>query len=608
MKARIAARGNRWGWLRGAILEHRGRLVLATLAAIGDVALTLMRPWPVKVVIDRVIGGGHRPLRVPFMGRWLDSLALGRSTLLFLSCAAALSIGIGTGLLTYSYTRIMGDVARQLAFGLRRRLFGHLQRLSLRFHDNQRAGDLTVRLTTDIQAIQEMVANGVTLSLVNSLLLAGMGGLMVWLDWRFALVALSVSPLLFLVVFRYTHRIKVAARTARKSDGLLASLTHETLSSIRVVQGLGRENVQDQRFEAQNLQSLDASLDGIRYQARIAPLVDVLAGLGLCLVMWYGARRAAAGNVTTGDIVVFFAYVTNLYAPMRALARLDSSSARASIGAERVGDVLRIEQEVRDLPGAIPAPQLTGAIGFRDVTFGYDPARPVLKGISVQVSPGERIAIVGSSGAGKSTLVSLIPRLYDPGGGRIEADGLDIRGFQLASLREQISLVLQDSLLFSGTIADNIGFGRPSATLAEIESAARAAGADGFIRELPEGYDSAVGERGVTLSGGQRQRIAIARAILRDAPILILDEPTSALDMASERDLLDALGRAARGKTVFIVAHRLTTIELATRILVMDGGRIVEDGAPQDLARRAGPYSRLHGGTSHAPAPSSRAS
>jgi ABC-type multidrug transport system fused ATPase/permease subunit len=269
---------------------------------------------------------------------------------------------------------------------------------------------------------------------------------------------------------------------------------------------------------------------------------------------------------------------------------------------------LRIEQEVRDLPGAIPAPRLTGAISFRDVSFGYDPERPVLKGISVHVSPGERIAIVGSSGAGKSTLVSLIPRLYDPGEGRIEADGLDIRGFQLASLREQISLVLQDSLLFSGTIADNIGFGRPSATEAEIESAAQAAGADGFIRELPEGYDSPVGERGVTLSGGQRQRIAIARAILRDAPILVLDEPTSALDVASERDLLDALSRAAVGKTVFIVAHRLTTIELATRILVVEGGRIVEDGAPQDLARRAGPYSRLHRGISHAPAPSSQVS
>lgn len=598
----------RWGWLYTAILGEKWRLLLAGLAVLGDVALTLMRPWPVKVVIDRVIGNGHRPLRVPFVGEWLHALALPRSTMLVLCCSAAVAIGIGTGILTYTYTHTMGNVARRLAFGLRGRLFGHLQRLSLRFHDKQRAGDLTLRLTTDIQAIQEVVANGATLTLVNALLLAGMAGLMFWLDWQFALVALSVSPILFLVVFRYTRRIKQAAKIARKSDGLLASLTHETLASIRVVQGLGREEEQEKRFEAQNQQSLDASLEGIRYQARVAPLVDVLAGVGLCMVMWFGAERAAAGQVTIGDVVVFFAYVTNLYAPMRALARLDNATARASIGAERVGDILRIEQEVRDLPGAVPAPQLSGAISFRGVTFGYESARPVLRGVDLHVHAGERVAIVGSSGAGKSTLVSLIPRLYDPGEGSVEADGRDIREYQLASLREQISLVLQDSLLFSGTIADNIAFGRPGAAASEIEAAARAAGADEFIRRLPEGYDSQVGERGVTLSGGQRQRIAIARAILRDAPILILDEPTSALDVASERDLLDALGRAAMGKTVFIVAHRLTTIELATRIVVVEAGRIVEDGDPKELARRAGPYSRLHRGSNPGSSPAARVS
>ena len=581
-------------WLTDAILDQRRRLIGAALAVIGDGALTLMRPWPVKIVIDRVITSNRRPLRVPFIGPWLDSLSLSQWSLLLACCVATLSIGVGTGTLTYAYTSIMGDVGRRLAFGLRRKLFAHLQRLSLRFHDSQRAGDLTVRLTTDIQAIQEVVANGAALFLANALLLVGMASLMLWLDWRFALVALSVSPLLFLAVFRYTRRIKLAARTARKSDGLLASLTHETLASIRVVQGLGREDVQEQRFEAQNRQSLGASLEGIRYQARIAPLVDILAGVGLCLVMWYGARSAAAGGATAGDVVIFFAYVTNLYAPMRALARLTNSLGRAQIGAERIGDVLRVEREVRDLPGAIRAPRLSGAITFDNVTFGYDPARPVLLGINLRVKPGERVAIVGPTGAGKSTLASLIPRLYDPEQGRIEADGQNIRGFELASIREQISLVLQDSLLFSGTIAENIRFGWPSATPRQVEDAARAAGADDFIRELPDGYDSAIGERGVTLSGGQRQRIAIARAILRDAPILILDEPTSALDLASERELLDVLERATAGKTVFIIAHRLTTVGLATRVVVIEAGRIVEDGDPDDLLRRSGPYARLY--------------
>lgn len=584
----------RWDWLRQALQEGRAKLAFATIAVIGDGLLTLMRPWPIKVVIDRVLSGGRRPLRVPFMGLWLDSLMLSRTDLLVGCCVAAVSIGAGTGALTYAYTRTMGHLGRRLAFSLRGRLFAHLQRLSLRFHDSQRSGDLTVRLTTDIQAIQEVVANGATLFVANAVLLTGMAALMFWLDWRFALVALSVSPLLCLTVFRYTRRIKMAARRVRNSDGLLASLTQETLTAIRVVQGLGREDAQERRFEAQNRLSLGASLEGIRYQARIAPLVDILAGVSLCLVMWYGARSVLAGRATTGDVVVFFAYVTNLYAPMRALARLSQSWNRAAIGAERIGDVLEVEQEVKDLPGATPAPPLTGAIEFRDVRFAYDQARPVLRGVSFSVAPGERIAIVGASGAGKSTLISLIPRLYDPIGGMVLADGQDIRHLQLVSLREQISLVLQESLLFNGSIAENIAFGKPSASDEDVEAAARNAGADAFIRELPDGYESVVGERGVTLSGGQRQRIAIARAILRDAPILILDEPTSALDLASERDLLDTLAVAAVGRTTLVVAHRLTTVKLATRVLVMESGVVVEDGPPEELLLRGGPYARLH--------------
>jgi ABC-type multidrug transport system fused ATPase/permease subunit len=594
VKGRFARVLGPWAIVMRPLRAARGKVFWACVGVAVDGALTVCRPWPVKVVVDRVLRADHRPLRLPFIGHWLDSLALGREQLLLAACAASLVIGVGTGLFTYGYTRSMGDVARHLAFTLRRDLFAHLQRLSLRFHDSQRTGDLTARLTGDITSVQEIFASGFSLLASNALLLVGMVVVMFWLDWRFAAVALSLSPLLFFTVLRYTSRIKTAARAARTSNGQLAAVAQETLAAIRIVQGLGRETVQERRFETHNRLALDASLAGTRYQARIAPLVDVLAGGGLALVMWYGARRVAVGQVTTGDVIIFFAYVTNLYAPMRVLARLWGSVGRAAVGAERIGDILSLEREVRDRPGALPAPRLSGALEFTKVSFGYAADRPVLREISFRVAPGERVALVGVSGAGKSTLVSLIPRLYDPTAGRIRADGEDIRDFRLDSLREQISLVLQEALLFSGTLADNVGFGRPGASRAEIAAAARAAGADAFIRALPDGYDSVIGERGVTLSGGQRQRVALARAVLRDAPIVVLDEPTSGLDVPTERDLLAALAGAIAGKTTFLVAHRLTTVELATRVLVLENGQIVEDGDPRELLRRGGSFARLH--------------
>jgi ATP-binding cassette, subfamily B, bacterial len=589
----LRSRLRQWSWLFGSLRAARGKLAWATVAVVADGVLTLCRPWPVKVVIDRVLTSSHRALRVPFIGPWLDRLGPDRAHFLLGACIASLIVGVGTGVFTYAYTRGMGDAGRHMAFQLRRDLFAHLQRLSLRFHDSRRTGDLTVRLTNDIQSVQEVIASSSSVFATNALLLFGMLVVMLWLDWRFALVALSLSPLLLLAVFRYTGRIRVAARAARNSNGALAAFTQETLAAIRIVQGLGQERFQDRRFEEQNRVSLDASLLGIRYQARIAPLVDILAGGGLALVMWYGAACVAAGRVTTGDVVVFFAYVTNLYAPMRVLARLSGSMSRAIVGAERIGEILAIEHEVRDKPGAI-AMSLSGAVVFDNVSFGYDSAHPVLHDVSFRVAPGERVAIVGASGAGKSTLVSLLARLYDPTVGTISADGVDIREQSLVSLREQTSLVLQEALLFSGTVADNIGFGRPGASQADIERAAEVAGADEFIRDLPDGYASMIGERGVTLSGGQRQRLAIARAVLRDAPIVILDEPTSGLDVATERELLATLSRAIAGKTTFLVAHRLTTVELATRVLVLEAGRIVEDGPRAELLHRGGAFSQLH--------------
>jgi subfamily B ATP-binding cassette protein MsbA len=421
-----------------------------------------------------------------------------------------------------------------------------------------------------------------------------MVSMMLWLNWEFALVALSVAPLLYWSISTNTDQIRSASRRARNSAGLLASLAQETLSSIRIVQGLAQEDQQDGRFAMLSTISLRAYLDGVRYQAAVAPVVDLLAAAGLCLVMWFGAKQVLSGSLTTGDVVIFFAYVTNLYSPMRALSKAANSSARAMVGVERIVDFLNTRSDVYQSPAAVPISVSGGKIEFRNVSFAYPSGPRTLESINLVIRAGETLAIVGATGTGKSTLVSFVPRFYDPIEGSVLIDEREVRHCNVRSLRSQISMVLQDSLLFSGTIRENISFGRPGASQEEIIAAAQVANAHTFIQDdLADGYDTVISEGGATLSGGQRQRISIARAVLRNSPILILDEPTSGLDAISERAVVEALGAAAKGRTTLIIAHRLATVRFAHRIAVMDRGRIVEIGTHQKLLDAQGLYARL---------------
>ena len=571
---------------------YTGKILLALLGMVVEAVLGVLRPWPLKVVIDRVLS--HKPSRVPLISHWLDASLFTNMQIVYGCCAAVLLIAIVTGLTGYGYTRLIGKVGQLFVFDLRRELFAHMQRLSLRFHDAQRTGDLTVRLTSDIQSIQDFITTGVIAFSSNALMLTGMAVLMFWVNWRFALATLSVTPLMFWLVYRNKLLMKRATRKARVSTGLLAALAQETLASIRIVQGLAQEDQIDDRFQVQSESTLEAFLESVRYQARIAPIVSFLSAIGLAMVIWYGARCVLTGQLTTGDVIIFFAYVNSFYTPMKSISRSANTFMKASVGAERIVEVLEHRSEVRDRKHARLAPRFSGAIEFRNVGFAYEPGVAVLSKVNLSIKPGEKLAIVGATGAGKSTLVSLIARFYDPTEGAAVIDGEDIRNYSLHSLREQISLVLQDSLLLSGTIRDNIAFGRTDATDEEIRAAARTANAEEFICRLPEGYDTRVGERGTTLSGGQKQRIAIARAVLRNAPILILDEPTSGLDAIAERTVMNALERAAAGRTTLIIAHRLSTVRLADRIIVIDGGRIVEEGPHEELLARNGRYAHLY--------------
>lgn len=534
---------------------RRYRLLIAgsMLALLAEVGLRLLEPWPLKFILDRVIAtapsGGDSGVAII---DGLDAL-----TLLTLSALGLVVITSLRALAAYFSTVALALVGNRVLTEVRADLYDHLHRLSPGFFACRRGGDLTVRVTSDIALLKEAAVTAALPLLGNTLILAGMVAVMFWLNARLAMLALSIIPVFWLFTVRLSGRIREVSRKQRQREGAMAATVAESVGAMKLVQALSLEDTFGKPFGRQNHRSLKEGVEARRLSAGLERMVDVLIGLATGLVLWYGARLVLRNALTPGDLVVFLTYLKSGFKPVRAFAKHSARMAKASAAGDRVIELLEAAPEVLDLPGAVPVPGLHGAIRFESVGFAYEPGHSVLHGIDLDTRPGERIAVVGPSGSGKSTLAALLLRLHDPVQGRILVDGRDCRDYTVASLRAQISVVPQDTTLFAASVRDNIAFGAPGTPQERVEAAARQANAHGFIQALPDGYDTLLGERGVTLSSGQRQRLAIARAAVRDAPIVILDEPTTGLDEENEHAVTEALEQLAARRTTFLITHDL---------------------------------------------------
>lgn len=578
--------------IRELLRPHAGSLVLGFVCVLGEAVANLLEPWPLKIVLDGVIKGknDHADLL-----RWFYSFAgTDKIAVLKFACLAVIAIAVLDAISSYGEKYLTTSMGQWITYDLRRAIYAHVQRLSLAFHDQKRTGDLITRVTADVDAIQSFITQGLLGLFINLLTLLGMLGVMFYLNWEFTLVALSVAPVLFFIVFTYTRRIKKATRAVRKKEGEIISVVEEVLSSIRVVKAFAREDYEVKRLEEQGLEQVEIALKARALKAKLTPAVNIIVAVGTCLVLWFGGRLALSGNLSAGSLVVFVWYLGKMYKPMQELSKLTDTYTKAAIGYERIQEVLATDREVKDLPGAKTAPRFKGDIEFENVTFSYTPDTTTLKGVSFDIKAGQVAALVGPTGAGKTSIISLIARFYDPDKGTVAIDRKDIRRYKQKSLRQQISFVLQDTVLFHAPLWQNIAYGKPEATRNEIIRAAELANAMEFIEKMPEGFDTMVGERGVTLSGGQRQRVAIARAVIRNTPILILDEPSSGLDAASEKLVFEAIDRLMKGRTTIVIAHRLSTIRSADIIFVVSDGQIAERGRHDELMKNGGIYAHLH--------------
>lgn len=550
-------------------------LVVAAVCLLFSTAAGLYMPWITKTMVDQVLVKK-------------DLVALN-----FIAVGIAVAF-LAKGLFSYGQTHFMSYASQRVVADLREILYRHLQFLSLDFYEKRRTGEIMSRLTNDVNALQGVLTNGVIEWFTESFTFLGALIFIFYIHWKLAILTVIVFPLLTFIVSRIGKKIRRVSTLVQMKIADITAILQETISGIRVVKAFGREEFEINKFTKQNNESFRATVRGIRLAAMLSPSVEFLGSLGLTAIVWYGGHEVINGHLTSGELVAFLIYVTTMSSPLSRMTRLYGTAQQASAGADRIFEVLDSKPQIKESPGARAMEKVEGRVEFSQVSFAYEEDVLVLENISFQVSPGQVVALVGPSGAGKTTLVDLIPRFYDPCGGRITIDGEDITQFTLASLRQQIGIVPQDTVLFNGTIGENIAYGRLTADQEEIREAAKAANAHQFIIELPEGYATQIGDRGAKLSGGQRQRLAIARAILKNPRILILDEATSALDTQSEILVQEALERLMKKRTTFVIAHRLSTIRNADQILVIEKGQIVQRGNHEELLAKGGLYSQLY--------------
>jgi ABC-type multidrug transport system fused ATPase/permease subunit len=582
---------NRRFLLQNVVGPYGKPLALALVAMLFETAAGLLQPWPLKVVLDSVLG--HHPLP-HFLSGLQDAIGRHHAGTIAIAAGAAVAIATLDAVSSYADSYLTTSVGQYLAHDLRRRVYHHLQRLSLSYYDHHKMGNILSTITDDINNVQAFFSASLLSIVIDVTTIVGMFAVMLYLDWKFTLIAMAATPFLFVFVQRFTRLVKKSTKQVREKQSEIVSTVEESLGAIRVIQAFAQGDVEEEKLAKTSLASVDAALQARRIKALLSPTMELAAAVGTALVLFYGASEVLAGELTAGSLVVFLLYLGKMFKPMQDLAKMTNSASKAAVGMDRIQEILDADATLPEAPGAKPAPKLQGHIAVEHVAFGYDPSRLVLEDVHFEIPAGQMGAIVGPTGEGKSTLVNLIPRLYDPVKGAVKIDGQELKSLTLKSLRDQISYVQQETVLFNEPIWQNIAYGKPDATREEIVRAAELANADEFIRKLPQGYDTIVGERGSSLSGGQRQRIGIARAIIRNSPVLILDEATSGLDAESEALIVQALDRLMKGKTSLVIAHRLGTIRQADRILVLKGGRIVEQGKHQELLALGGEYAALY--------------
>jgi subfamily B ATP-binding cassette protein MsbA len=563
-------------------------LVAVFCTMIVETAMSLAGPWPLKVVLDNVVDSRQLP---PWLARYAGEAATARIAL-WAAVFTVVIAAIGAGA-AYLDTYWSESVAQSVAHDLRMRTYHHLQRLSLSYYEKHQVSASLSTLTTDIETVQDFASSGTLAILIDVLSVAGMFALMAWLNWDFTLIAAAVAPLLLWLIYRFKRAVKKATQELRSNQAEIVAFEMYGLQSQRVIEAFGTQDLEEARLRKASRAAVDSALQARRIKSSLAPAVSLPVACCTAFVLWRGAGLVTAGAMTAGGLIVFLTYLSRFFKPVQDLAKMSNSIAQTSVATERIRAILETDEIIRERPNARVPSALRGEIVFDHVAFRYDADAPVLRDVTFQVEPGQFVGVVGPTGSGKSTVVSLIPRFYDATAGRVLIDGVDVRDYQLHGLRESFAFVLQDTVLFRGTVYENIAYGRPNATAEEIVRAARLANAHEFIERMPRGYETMVGERGLTMSGGQRQRLGIARAIVRNSPVLILDEPTAALDQESEQRVIEALERLMEGRTVIMIAHRLATLRRADKVIVLKDGLVAEQGSPDRLLGLDGVYTQL---------------